>query len=72
MLKDIKIKMLDYVIIRGEKEFPVNGILNLNKRNISHFDEIENLENLSGLKELHLQHNCINSIRKLSKNNKRR
>ncbi len=54
--------MLDYVIIRGEKEFPLNGILDLNKRSISHFNEIENLENLTSLKELHLQHNHIKTL----------
>ena len=54
--------MLDYVIIQGEKEFPINGILNLNDRSISHFNEIENLEDLSNLRELHLQHNKIKTL----------
>ncbi len=54
--------MFDFVIIEGVKIYPNDNILDLNRRDISHFNEIENLENLSNLKELHLQHNNISSL----------
>ncbi len=39
----------DFVVIRGEKHYVKNGMLNLSRKEITDLTEIEGLEKISGL-----------------------
>jgi len=57
----------NFVVLKGEKYYVKNGMLDLSRKEITALTEIEGLESLTNLQELTLSWNQIEAIKGLEK-----